>query len=198
MRNDHLIDTPIRLATCNRCGSYVFLAHASGVRAAADVAPADRDAYIAAVMDGRRSFDLLEAAGRPQKLLGRTQGSRAPSFDPGGAQIASQGRRKVLVEHGCGGHAQNMLRFVEVEQGPPSARVTPGSSHAGGDLRRAAHESGLTVEEIPRSPAAPVNRRLSERPPRCDICNAVIGSDEIYWGIQHGTRWVYAVHEECP
>ncbi|WP_432112835.1 hypothetical protein [Streptomyces sp. S1] len=193
---DHLVDTPIRLGQCNRCRAYVFLANSSGVKSAADVAPADRGAYIAATLDGRRLFDLVEQAGRPQRLLTRRLGSPAPVYDASGAQTAAEGRRPVLVEHGCGGHAQNMLTFQEVAQGPPRAPAMPGERR-GGNRHAPVHESGLTVEEIPRSPARPATRRLSEATPKCDVCSRYIRKGEIYWGIQHGARWVYAEHEEC-
>lgn len=194
--NDHLVDSPVKLGTCNRCGAYVYLAHSSGIRSAADVAPAGRDTYVTAALDGRRHFDLVEAAGRPSKLLTRTLGSPAPSFTLEGAQIAVQGFRPVLVEHGCGGHAQNMIRFTEVEQRPPSARVTPGGSHAGGPRRPPVHESGLTVEEIPRpSPAEPATRRLSSRPPKCGTCQKEC-KPGTYSGIQRGREWIWAEHDE--
>lgn len=208
--SDHLVDTPIRLAQCNRCEAYVYLAHASGVRAAADVAPAGRDAYIGALVAGRRTFDLVEAAGRPHKLRTRRLDAQPPSYDPNGAQTAAEGRRAVLVEHGCGSHAQNAVRFTEVAQGPLQAPATPGERR-GGTRPEPVHASGLTVEEIPRSPAGRASRprsdvitvagtrpRIAERPPRCDICNAYIGSDELFWGIQHGNTWYMAEHEDCP
>ncbi|MFF5973706.1 hypothetical protein ACFY7C_19475 [Streptomyces sp. NPDC012769] len=195
--NAHLVDTPIRLGQCNRCEQYVFLAMSSGVKSAADVAAADRDAYIAAVIAGRRSFDLLEQAGRPHKLLTRRLGSPAPLFDPEGAQAGAEGRRRVLVEHGCGGRAQNMVTFREVEQGPPQAPVTRGA-HRGGSHREPVHASGLYVEELPRpSRVGRANRRLSESTPRCDVCSEYIRDGEMYWGIQLGAEWKYAAHEEC-
>lgn len=197
--NDHLVDSPVKLGTCNRCGAYVYLAHSSGIRSAADVAPAGRDAYVAAALDGRRHFDLAEAAGRPVKLLTRTPRSQAPTFTLEGAQEAVQGRRPVLVEHGCGGHAQNMIKFTEVEQGPPSARVTPGGSHAGGPRRPPVHESGLTVEEIPRPyRARHASQHLSsrwEKPPKCGTCRKECAPGT-YFGIQRGREWIWAEHDD--
>lgn len=194
--DDHLVDTKIKLGQCNRCEAFVFLAMSSGIRSAADVTPADRDAYIATLMDGRRSFDLGEVAGRPSKLLSRRLGSPAPPYDPGGSQISAQGRRKVLVEHGCGGRARNMVTFREVEQGPPPARAMPGSSRAGGPLPEAAH--GLRVESIPRSPASPASRHRSEVLGRCGICGRKIQKGEPYWSITRGNEWIDGTHEECP
>ncbi|MFE6222987.1 hypothetical protein [Streptomyces sp. NPDC057854] len=237
---DHLVDTPIRLATCNRCGAYVYLAHSSGVRAAADVAVADRDAYISAVLAGRRLFDLAETAGRPQKLLVRTASSAVPAFDDHGTQQTAPGRRKVLAEHGCGAHAMDATKFTEVAQVPPPAPATPGNPRGGtphgtapvagaapsrpagpatrrrsdlGPEAQAAWEAingsvpQVTLLKPPRSFGDAAtghrrtarSRRLTERPPRCDICNAYIGSDELYVGIQHGSAWVWAVHDgDCP
>ncbi|GHG09994.1 hypothetical protein [Streptomyces hydrogenans] len=237
---DHLIDTPIKLATCNRCGAYVYLAHSSGIRAAADVAVAGRDAYIAALMGGRRLFDLVEAAGRPQKLLHRSHVSPVPAFDAAGLQEVANGRRKVLAEHGCGAHAMDAVKFTEVEQGPPSVPAMPGERRDGRH-QPAALESGVPTSSPagpathPRSDLPPeaqaaweaINgsvpqttllkpsraeraaarghrrtarpRQITERPPRCDVCNAYIGSDEVYVGVQLGSTWVWAIHDpECP
>lgn len=196
--NDHLVDSPVKLGTCNRCRAYVYLAHSSGIRSAADVAPAGRDAYVAAALDGRRHFDLVEAAGRPSKLLTRTRGSQAPSFTLEGAQEAVQGRRPVLVEHGCGGHAQNMIKFTEVEERPPSAPAMPGERR-GGHRQPPVHESGLTVEEIPRPyRVAPATRRRSdrwERPPKCGTCRKEC-KPGTYSGIQRGREWIWAEHDD--
>ncbi|RSS39055.1 hypothetical protein [Streptomyces sp. WAC08241] len=74
--SDHLVDSPVRLGQCNRCQGYVFLANSSGVKSAAGTAPADRGAYIAAAIDGRRLFDLAEQAGQPQRLLTRRPETR--------------------------------------------------------------------------------------------------------------------------
>jgi hypothetical protein len=115
---DHLVDTPVRLAQCNRCRSYVWLAMASGVRSAADVAPATHTAWIAAIAEGRRTFRLTRAAGKPHKLLCTPLGAQIPTFGVNGAQEPAQGRPEVVVEHGCGGAARNMLTFQEVEQAP--------------------------------------------------------------------------------
>lgn len=126
MSNDHLVDSKIRLGKCNRCENYVFMAMSSGIRSAADPAPATRDAYIAALTDGRRTFHLLTQAGRPHKLLTRRLSTIAPAFTPEGAQRdpeeLERARRgalpATLVEHGCGGHQRNMLTFTEVAPAP--------------------------------------------------------------------------------
>lgn len=181
-------DTTIRLGQCNRCQAYVFMAMSSGVRSAADPAPASRDAYIAALTDGRRVFRLSEVAGRPDKLLTRSGRHLTPSFDGNGAQNGSQ---RFLVEHGCGGHQRNMITFTEVEPGPRSAPATHGVSR-GGSLPDSVRDSGAR-----RSPhAGPATLRRSEAV-RCHICNNLIDQEKPFAGIHHG-RWVWAIHEECP
>jgi hypothetical protein len=116
MSNDHVIDTPVRLARCNRCKAYVWLAMSSGIRSAADTTPATHAAWIAAIVDGRRTFRLTKAAGKPHKLLCRPLGAQPPVFGPEGVQESTLGLGEVVVEHGCGGHARNMLTFEEIPQ----------------------------------------------------------------------------------
>ena len=91
--NDHLIDTTPKLAECPRCGAYVLLATVSGLRTAVDPAPLDRNAFIGALLDGKRTYDLQRTAGKPSKLVDRFPG--APPF----------GTRETLAEHGCGAKA---------------------------------------------------------------------------------------------
>ena len=146
--SQYLVDTEIKLGQCNRCESYVFMAMSSGVRSAADPAPADRDAYIAALTDGRRVFRRSDRAGRPWKLRSDPPRWVDPSFDAGGAQTAPG---DVLVEHGCGGHQRNMLTFTEVAPGPPSPPARHGSS-GGGSLLQAALGGGR-IESLPARPA---------------------------------------------
>lgn len=195
MSSDHLVDTVPKLGRCNRCQAYVFLAMSSGVRSAADVAPADRDGYVAALVDGRRTFGLAKAAGRPSKLLVRRLGDPAPSFDAGGRQAGTQ--RFVLVEHGCGGRARNMLTFEEVPQGPHQARVTPGG-RSGGIHQPDVPAGPQTAAQSFRSPAPPATPRPSDPYPSCGTCRRYVKPGELYWGIQHGTVWIYCEHEECP
>lgn len=185
-----LRDTPVKLARCPRCGAYVFLAESCGLRAAADPAPADRDAYIRALVAGLRTFDLLEASGRPHKLLARSLGAPAPSFDPNGAQTAAEGRRKVLAEHGCGAEAKSMQPVAVAEAGPPSAPVTRGG-HWGGPRPATAPAAAPT----PSCPAG----HASHRPFRCGICDRLVKPGDSFWGIEHPPGiFVYAEHEECP
>lgn len=191
------IDTDIRLATCHRCGTYVFLAHSSGVGTAADPAPATQDAYIQALVGGRRTFWLMTQAGRPHRLLTRRPQSTAPTFDPGGAQTGTQGR-EVLVEHGCGGHTLDMNTFTEVAQSPPPARVTPGR-HTGGPHQPAAPGFHIDWSKVgePPSPAKPATPHPSSPYPRCGVCRRNIKHGEIYIGIQHGPIWIWAEHYEA-
>lgn len=164
------------------------MAMSSGIRSAADPAPATRDAYIAALTDGRRVFRLTTVAGRPSKLLVVAPGRLRPSFDAGGAQTGTQ---PLLVEHGCGGRQRNMLTFTEVEQGPPSALAMRGERKGGNLLATAL--GGGRIESLP---AGRVSRHRSDAV-RCHICDTVIDQRQPFTGIHHG-RWVWAIHEECP
>lgn len=186
-------DTPLKLAQCPRCDGYVFLAESSGIRAAADVVAASRDDYVATLVAGRRTFDLLEASGRPYKLLGRRIGSPAPSFDPAGRQTAAEGVRRVLVEHGCGAEAKSMAVVGVADEGPPSARATRGG-RSGGPRPATAPGSAPTGS----LPAGPVSPHRSEPYAKCGICSRYIKRGESFWGIQHGSVWKYAEHEDCP
>jgi hypothetical protein len=184
----------------------VFVAQSGGTRAAADVAPATRDAYIAALIDGRRTFWLTTQAGRPHKLISRMLASPAPVFDSQGVQEAPRAphgaataTRQTYVEHGgCGSNARNAvaLDYTEAEAPKASAHATPGAPWAG---RPQPDAHGLRVESIPRSPAAPATRHHSEAAyAKCGICDRYMKPGDIYWGIQHGVTWIYAEHEECP
>lgn len=206
--SQHVVDTQVKLAKCNRCGSYVWLGMASGVRAAADVGAATHPAWIAAVSTGRRTFRLAKRAGKPSRLLCESLGGKPPSFTPEGVQDVTGGRDEVVVEHGCGAAARDMLTFEEVQQGPPQARATPGSSRAGGSLQSAALASKLSVEAVPRpgrpSPVRNVSQPRSSdlammQAVRCDTCDKIIDQSKPFFGVHFG-RWVWAAHDEgdCP
>lgn len=118
MTGDNLIDTPIKLAQCNRCQAWTYLAMSSGLRSAADVIPPDRGAYIIALTEGRRLFRITDQAGRPHKLLTVRPADLKPSFDQSGTQAGPQ---RLFAEHGCGSHALDAVTFTEL---PPAATPT--------------------------------------------------------------------------
>lgn len=198
---DHLLDTTPKLAQCGRCQGWVYLAEASGIRSAADVAPADRGAYIAALTSGRRLFRLTEAAGRPHRLLAVRPAGLRPSFDESGRQTGAQ---RLLAEHGCGGHAMDAVRFTELVQEPPppacDAWRANGWSPAPGQCARQANpdlKSCSTCEPPPfeaEAPALPTPRLRAD----CGTCTRPIKPGEPFTGVQHGHLWIWAEHEECP
>lgn len=214
-------DTSVALAQCEKCQAYVFRADSNGLRVMADPAPlAGAQAYVAALVAGRRTFDLIEAAGRPSKLQTRTQHSQAPDFTP------EAGRRPVLAEHGC---TRADSRAVEVtDTGPHSAPATPGASRGGHHQQDAL--DGTSPSPAPERSSKNTSRRavpyatrrhsdrngrykptqtihlpglIEKRKPEyvnrvCDTCGRMVGYDTEIIGVQVGIRWVWVQHESCP
>ncbi len=213
MTQQHVVDSPVRLGRCNRCQAYVWLGMASGVRAAADVGAATHPAWIAAVAGGRRTFRLAKRAGKPSRLLCEPLGGKPPAFTSEGAQDVTGGRDEVVVEHGCGAAARDMLTFTELEQAP--AALTCDIWKASGWVPppgKCARDRGQNVKSCntcdkppfdlagmglgaPESVPRPQARRA--QPVRCDICDNLIDQSKPFFGIHH-ERWIYAAHEECP
>lgn len=186
-----MIDSVIRLGTCNRCHGYVFVAQSSGFKVAADPAPVTRERYIETLVGGRRVFDLVEQAGRPHKLLTRSSGSSAPQWvgEAGtGLSVASRPPRRILAEHACGAKGISTTKVEVTEVNPPSAPVMPGGSRGG--LRRGDAPGSTTTRS---SVAEPVIRP----PSRCDTCRKAITSGQMYYGVHH-MKWQMVWHEECP
>lgn len=219
-----LQNTPIKLATCNRCQAYVFACDADGIRTAADPAPlGDTAAYVQALTRGLRVFDLVEQAGRPHKLLTRTVAAGAPRFgaEPvSGAHSASPSAprttapRPILAEHGCGAAGRDTSKAEAVAVGPPSAPATHGDSKAGRRPGAAPGQpQGSSQGPNPKGspagspfPAGHASRLPSEKhlyvgrigQPRCDRCGKRVDHGEEYIGIHCG-RWIWAEHDgRCP
>lgn len=100
----HLIDTDVKVATCNRCGDYVFTCQSSGLRVAADLTPLDVEAVRAALRDRRALYDQVDQSGRPWRLQRRTALSSWPPF----------AGRKVLGEHACGAKGMDSTSVTEI------------------------------------------------------------------------------------
>jgi len=194
MSREALADTKITLAQCNRCQSWIFLADSAGMRVAADPAPASREAYIKALAEGRRTFQLRERAGRPHKLLARTLKDPAPTWAPEGPQIGVQGRLgtyQVLVEHPCAVNARNAVRFTPAEAPKDQARASGPATT--GEQAAGSHPPPVPASKAATLPhAGPVNPHPSDV--TCDHCGKVIMENEEFWGFQHGSTWVYAAH----
>lgn len=167
----------------------------------ADPAPLDQQGYVAALLAGRTTYDLMEQAGRPHKLFTRSQSSRAPDWSPEAV------RRPILASHACGTRGINSAKVEATPVGPPSAPVTPGGS-MGGPHPVAARAGALnpgqtTVNRLRRNLALHATSPRSEPVPdtelvmpRCGACKRRIRKGQPYWGIHH-VKWVYAEHEEC-
>lgn len=172
------------MATCNRCGAYVFAAQVSGLITAADPAPLDVDHYRGALIAGRPVYDVITKAGRPWHLRRRTA---AVSATP----------RDIVAAHGCGAHGMDASRFTEVAPGPPQARVSAtgrqGRPCASGTPQAGLESLGPASDVIqPRS-----DHRWTSRPMRCATCRQLIADGEPYCAIEHDTiRW--AAHDVCP
>lgn len=203
--------TKLKLGQCPRCGRYVLASLCAGLKRAVDPgALPDIPAYIAALTEGRTTFELLEQAGRPWKLEPRTPASEAPR--QGSQGLTGALGRPVVVEHGCGAHAMDAALFEETPPDPPSAPATPGSNRAG-HRPGPAHVAGAN----PISPAPPATPRRSEiekhagrdgkpKPghvippgqPKCDRCGYRIDYGEPFTGLHHVT-WQWAYHDgTCP
>lgn len=99
-----MIDKPIKLAKCVRCGQYVFLAVDAGVRVVADMTPVDDP--VAALVAGRALYDRKLLGGRPVALRRRTARSEPPTGP-------------VLADHPCKTDATP----VDVTPPAPKARA---------------------------------------------------------------------------
>lgn len=177
-----LLDTEIKLATCNRCGAYVFAAQVSGLATAADPQPLDVDHYRAALIAGRWTYDVITQAGRPWKLRQRTAGVPTSGCD-------------IVAAHACGAHGMDATSVTEVPQGPLQARVSA-SGHQDLSCASGAPQTG-SQSLLPVSVATPHRSDARSRPMRCATCRRLIGEDEPRWAIEHDTiRW--AVHDSCP
>jgi hypothetical protein len=181
-----------RLAQCLRCKAYTLLDTDGPVAVAVDVAPVDRDAYVASLV-GRTLYDVTRVPGRPPRLRSRPRGTPSPSFDASGAQRGAESF--VHREHGCGAGAKDQRPVSAATAGKDSRPATPGASRAGNPPRDAL--AAVASERAHPSRAPYASPRPSEQPVRCDACDRIIDQKQPFTGIHHG-RWVWAEHEECP
>jgi len=56
---EHLISRPAKLKTCPRCGEYTLTAITGGLTTATDPEPLTIDQEIAALLIGKRTFDII-------------------------------------------------------------------------------------------------------------------------------------------
>lgn len=120
----HLIDTEIRVATCNRCRAYVFAATVGGSAVAVDMTPLDVEGVRSSLLAGRRLYDQLDQAGRPWKLHARTAASSWPPYTG-----------KVLADHACGAMGRDATEVTTVD---------PRLSGAASAVRQTAASDGVS------------------------------------------------------
>ncbi len=88
MGSVHLVSTGVRWAHCG-CGGWTLAALSEGVPVAVDPPVVDEIAELTALINGRRSFDLIRVSGRTE-LVYRDCVRQANRFFP------------VVLEHNCG------------------------------------------------------------------------------------------------
>ncbi|AZM51787.1 hypothetical protein DMA15_03645 [Streptomyces sp. WAC 01529] len=169
------MDTEIKIATCNRCGSVVLAAQVSGLAAAADPIPLDAESYRAALIAGRWTYDVITRSGRPWKLRLRTAAVSATPCD-------------IVASHACGARGQDAMGVTEVAVDAPRARVTA-----------IGRPDPPCASAMPQAgPASAVTPRPSRSwPHRCRTCRRLIEGGEPYMAIDHDS-YHWAVHDVCP
>lgn len=169
-------DTPIVVATCNRCKAYVFACEVNGCKSAVDITPLDVEAYRGALVSGRATYDQLEQAGRPWKLHARGPSSEWPPF----------ANRKVLGEHQCT-RGMNVTGFDVSEVPAPKAHATVTGTETS-SLSHGAPVVATRADSATRHLTKYVNYV-------CKRCGVMIGRDRTYVGIEYNGRWLWAQHD---
>lgn len=157
----------------------------SGCATAADPEPLGVEAYRAALIAGRTTYDVITQAGRPWKLR-----TRVPSVPTSGYAI--------VAGHACGAAGRDATDVTELPEDPRPARVSA-TGHQGPPC---AFSQPQTGEQTPKrlAPASAVTHRRSDpsdRPHRCGTCRKLIKPGEPYWAIDH-ERLHWAQHDVCP
>ncbi|MEU8683163.1 hypothetical protein [Streptomyces sp. NPDC048611] len=186
--SEHLITTPVAIATCPRCHEYVFACLVDGIDTLADMKPLTTQSdYVQHLVDTRRTFDTTQLQnGVTHKLITRTPSSRPFNAD--------DPTHPILGEHSCGVLQRDATRAELVPVTPPSAPVTPGRHPDG-------HHPQPAPEKAPQGhTASPAARHANPRPSnpiRCDQCNERIRPDEPHVAIEHGPNYRWGQHVEC-
>lgn len=157
----HLIDTKIKLATCNRCGAYVLAAMVGGVRCAADPQPLSVPECTTALIGGVRLYKLVEQAGRPWRL-------DYASVD------TLRGPATHLRAHGCGCAAMDATAFDGGPVDPPQAPARHGRP-ADGFRLPLVH---VGAEEHSDHANTASHHRSELRAIRCAECRKLIPRDD--------------------
>lgn len=110
-----MIDSPAVLDTCPRCGAPILDAHSDGLHIRADAAPLDGHQELAALMDGRLTWDV-QPLGLPRKPFLHYRHS---------FRIAGERKWPVVQTHRCppGPHTPRQWRprpvHLSIPSGPP-------------------------------------------------------------------------------
>lgn len=193
----HLIDTPMELANCDKCKAYVFKCDVSGIRTIVDCGPLDgMDDVRRRLMMGRSVYRILP-------------GRKLAQFAP----LSTNTEGGYLVEHWCTAGTTGAKAVEVAPVGPHQAPATPGGPKGGfhhptvpGSGSQG--HTGLPImktrptDSSGASPSRALNAtpRLSRhiKPTRCDTCGVVIHHDTPdVFSIEHDGRLVYAQHVAC-
>lgn len=198
---NHIIDSVLKVATCNRCSNIVFAADVAGLKVMADPTPITGLAEAGiALVDGKSLYRILYVAGKPHKLQLITR-------DPG------QWLGAMVSEHGCGcsgRDAEPVVMAQEAHRGACAAWTgqgwTPPAScpRRGADGRTGllfgdtvAPESCGSCEAPPFDHGGPRKRRAEHINRVCQRCNVLIGFNRDVIGVQIGDRWIWVQHDQC-
>ncbi|MGI5155790.1 hypothetical protein [Microbispora sp. CA-102843] len=117
---EHFISTPALLDTCHHCGRPILTAHSEGLLARADPTPITPADELAALIAGRRTYDI-HPMGLPRKpyLVHRSQ-----------FRIRAPRKWAVVAEHQCppGPHfppPRKPAVHLEIPTGPPTPETPP-------------------------------------------------------------------------
>lgn len=191
----HLIDTPMELANCDRCKAHVWKCSVSGLGVVVDVAQLDgMDDVRRRLMMGRTVYRILD--GRKLAVF-RPLSTRGAGF---------------LVEHWCGPGVVGAKAVETVTVGPHQAPATPGRLPDGFHQPTAPADGSQGLTGLPIMKTQPMGssdvspsraisaspRRSDPKPTRCDTCGVLVKHDTPdVWSIEYDGRLVYAQHVAC-
>lgn len=183
----HIIDTKIKVSTCNRCSDLVFACQVSGLKVMADPKPImSLDDMREALLAGKETYRILYVSDTPWKLQRITSRIQWIKYLGG-----------IVADHSCGMATANNSRPVEaVPLGPHRPSATsggrPGGNHPG------AAPAGPQTATQRSCPAEPAIHHRSEYINRvCPRCREMIGENWNVIGVKLGDRWMWVQHADC-
>lgn len=189
-----MIDTEIKVSTCNRCSDVIFACQVSGFKVMADPKPlGDMESIRGALIEGKGIYRVNRIANKPHKLK-RLGAGNAITLD-------------VIADHSCGMSTANNSRPVEaVPLGPHQAPVTPGRPVGGFHPATALAGAQTSAQDFSSEMFGPQSRVVSVTHHRskipyinrvCPKCKEMIGATINVIGVQIGDRWAWVQHDEC-